>query len=93
MKTFLEFINESVNGRLYTIQDIWEKYNPTLHSGDYPDLTTEERKIIKEILSLHNRGLDFNDISNKIKADYPVLKNIVDVFNNDLIRRSLPQGM
>jgi hypothetical protein len=74
------------------IQDVWDKYNPALISGAYEDLTPEERKLIKLIISKMN---DFKttaeELATKIPNKEEQLKHAQQVFVDDLIRRSLPQ--
>lgn len=83
---------ENFNTIVNLIQIVWEKYNPALHGGDYPELSKEERSLIKKILSLKARELSYADISTKINTTEDQLKNVIKVFDDDLLRRSLPQG-
>lgn len=83
---------ENFNTIVNLIQIVWEKYNPVLHSGDFPELTKEERNTIKKILTLKGQELSYADISTKINTTEDQLKNMIKVFDDDLLRRSLPQG-
>lgn len=88
---FEEFVNESINSTIDLIEIVWCKYNPTLHSGEYTELSSNERQMIKDIISLKNKGLDYNEMSNKLNLSIEMLNSVIEIFNNDLIRRSLPQ--
>jgi len=87
IKTF-----ESYNSSITLVQQVWDLYNPALHGGEYTDLSSAERTMIKKIISLKNKGMDFDTIASNIPNTEDELTHAITVHRDDLIRRSFPQG-
>jgi hypothetical protein len=95
VKSFNEFFKENLDKkedtRISLIEEVWWKYNPALHAGEYTELTDRQRKMIKKIIHLRSKDLSFEEIGLEIDNSIKELKSSIQIFTQDLIRRSLPQ--
>jgi hypothetical protein len=73
------------------VDDVVMKYNPALFSGEYTDLSNEERDLIKDMLKMYAKGHSTKEIAKKFTGKETELMNAAKVYTDDLIKRSLPQ--
>ncbi len=73
------------------VNDVVMKYNPTLFSGEYTDLSNEERDLIKDMLKMYAKGHSTQEIAKKFPGKETALNNAAKVYTDNLIKRSLPQ--
>ena len=91
VKLFEQFLNEGSSKYDELVDDVVMKYNPTLFSGEYTDLSNEERDLIKDMLKMYAKGHSTKEIAKKFPGKETALDNAAKVYTDDLIKRSLPQ--